>query len=181
MHDNFGETLKAHYTEFIEQLPNNNVAGFEEYKIVLLKNNRRFEGLTDVEIEDLRAAQSVSRLPAIYIQVLQTMGRSSSGIFMGTENIYGQLKLRKQDLQTSLSYKRAQGMPTPDLPENAFVFSSIKGIYFWYFIVDEDDPPVYYYYAGSSKFEQKSDLLSEWYFTQGIYGSYLVKLYRSNL
>lgn len=167
----FGEQLKNHYMDFIQRVKQDHSL-VPAHRVVFLIHNPHFEGFTDEQIEEIRKAQKVNVLPKIYQQVLQVLGKDHAGIFMGMEATFAELKYRKEDMQISLGYKRLEERPTPELPENAFVFFSLAGSRYVFFETqsEEDDPPVFFYSSGAPMFEKVADKLSTWFLEHGILG-----------
>lgn len=92
------------------------------------------------EIEEIKVAQKVSKLPSIYEQFLLAMGKSSGDLYIGEDVHYHRLLLIKeffnQELQT---YKVSFS-----LPNDIFVFMSHHDVAFLYFLTESsDDPEIY--------------------------------------
>ena len=61
-------------------------------------NQGPFKGCTPEEIETLKKAQRVRRLPEVYRQFLLAMGHSGTGIlFVGSDSNYSELLTMKDD------------------------------------------------------------------------------------
>jgi hypothetical protein len=155
---NFGQKLENYYLSHINETKS------RKRGYLFFAYHGNFEGLNSEEIEQLRVAQAVERLPHIYVEFLQTMGRSSGGIFTGCDLNFETLLELKKILLRFMEVNRQSGMEIPLLPEDAFVFLSIQGVDFFFFRTDslEDDPAVYYYFDGMKKYYEVTSSLSLW-------------------
>lgn len=89
----------------------------------------QIEGCIDEEIEALRRAQGVSRLPAPYEQFLRACGREAGSFQHGTVALYPLVAEGKESMLETLE---DAGNPF-QLPERSFVFTDHQGYHFWYF------------------------------------------------
>lgn len=113
----------------------------------------RCVGCSDEEIEKLMMDQGVSRLPRLYREYLEVMGKSGilSSIYPGSDWSYEHLLNIKQDWQEDLIMYRQ----TFIVPEKAFVFFQHGGYEYRYFITDTDygggDCPTYMWSSDNSE------------------------------
>ena len=114
------------------------------------------KGCTTEEIEQIRQAQNVERLPEIYRQFLLYMGQGSGRLFASCDYTYGRLQSMKQELEHQIRVNHAQLLP----PE-AFVFLyDTADIYYWFCTNAGDDPPVFYHEDGHSDFVKIAESLT---------------------
>src|SRR5262249_7602915 len=142
----FGDKLKSHYIHHIQQAKSSKETSFFTLWVQSAYHGI-FEGLSGAEIEKLRLAQSVDKLPSIYLEFLQVMGRKSGGIFAGCSVSFDELLSLKAELQMIQKYHDVE---QPPLPANSFVFLAIQGVDYFFFEAtqNQDDPAVYYYCDG---------------------------------
>jgi hypothetical protein len=155
MSEHFGEKLKAHYLEYIEH---------EETKMPWWRDpaHRVYEGLSEVEIQQVMEVQQIERLPKIYIEVLQTMGKTSGGI-LGN---FRKLLTVKQSMFSILEHNQRNynGIAAPT---DVFVFDETNGDEFFFFETrstqnNPQNPPVFYYRSGGKKLHEIAPSLSNW-------------------
>lgn len=167
MSGHFGEALKQHYLEHIRQVKTTGGTSFQA-RYLSYAYHGRFEGLTASEIDQVARAQGVSPLPRIYVEVLQTMGRSAGGIFVGCDVSFDQLLILKAALLEMMRQNRTAGIEVPTLPAHAIVFFAIQGTDFFFFEASPstDDPAVYYYQDGATQYRRVASSLSSWFWEQ---------------
>lgn len=120
-----------------------------------------FEGCSGAEIEIIKQAQKVERLPEIYIQFLLTMGKTAGGIvFRGSDYSYQYLLNLKRWAMELIE----ENDVSIQLPNDAFIFFMHQGYNFHFFHTNlGDDPSVYYFHDGERDFSLSAESLSDWY------------------
>jgi hypothetical protein len=164
MTNDFGEKLKSHYSNHIQQAKSRVDSLFlrlwsrDSYHGI-------FEGLTDDEIEQIREAQEVEKFPQVYVDYLKSMGRKHGGIFTGCSVGFDELLELKKVLYMMQDQHKG---PKPKMPANMFVFLGIQDVDFFFFEAtpDQDDPPVFYYMDGMDEYHQIAPSLSSWLWEQ---------------
>jgi hypothetical protein len=138
-------------TPFADELKNKYLQGAGRYA-------GKVEGCSEQEIEEIRLAQRVDRLPNIYRQFLAVMGREDGRLFLGTDVCYPEILEAKGAVAGLL---HINGNPFP-FPEDAVVFSVHQGYHITYFQTsnNEDDPAVYSYLEGDSEPDLAANHLS---------------------
>ena len=145
MLEHFGKRLKKHYQQ-------------------KSKVEHTYEGCSKAEIQEAMQAQEVKRLPKVYREFLETMGKQAgylgllwrSGIYYKCNHIlYMKRDLRRQ-MKASFNLS---------MPDDIFVFYQDIGDTFLFFYTDneDDDPPVYLFNDDESYFRLVSESLSEFF------------------
>lgn len=118
-------------------------------------------GCTPEDIEEMKMAQGVARLPAIYVQFMRLLGRNASPLFEGE---YYNCKDVKGLKQRAYEVFR-EDFPFFNLPSDAFVFYNHQDDYILYFLTntDENDPPVYLH-NDLGETRKVNEYLSDFYF-----------------
>ena len=106
-------------------------------------------GCSDEEVEALRVAQGVDRLPALYVEFMRQMGRADGGLgkpFDADFSYAAVIDLKSPELGYALPILRSLG-----LERENFVFLSDNGNFLYTFNTDDtiDDPVVYNFHEGS--------------------------------
>jgi hypothetical protein len=102
----------------------------------------RLRGLTDVQVEEVRTAQGVERLPAAYERFLRTAGRSGHALLVGTDAFYPVLLDVPAWTRELLEENDVAGL----LPPDAVTVALHQGYHAsWLTTWREDDPPVVEY------------------------------------
>lgn len=99
-------------------------------------------GLSDAEIEQVRADQEVSTLPVYYEHFLRRLGRQSGALLVGTDILYPDILGLKQDAADLLQENRVKGF----LPGDSVVFAMHQGYeFYWLRAGDVGNPRVFMY------------------------------------
>ncbi|GAB3424957.1 hypothetical protein [Flindersiella endophytica] len=102
----------------------------------------RLIGLTGAEVEQVRAAQGVERLPAAYERFLRTAGRSGHALLVGTDAFYPVLLEIPAWTRELLEENHVAEL----LPPDAVTIALHQGYHAsWLTTWREDDPPVVEY------------------------------------
>ena len=106
-------------------------------------------GCTDEEIEALRIAQGVERLPALYVEFMRQMGRADGGLgtFFEADFSYAAVvKLKSPEIGYALAILRSLGQE-----EGSFVFLSDNANFLYTFNTSDpyDDPVIYNFHESS--------------------------------
>jgi hypothetical protein len=104
-----------------------------------------FEGCSQEEIDALCKRQGVDYLPPLYISFLRTMGKRASlsarySLFIDSNVFYPDVLTKKEEL-----FEAAQenGLESPSLPSDAFVFeSNIYGHFYYFETAERDENPL---------------------------------------
>lgn len=167
MSGNFGESLKFFYEAYIAA---SKAVGEESFSsgYVATFFHGTFEGLNVDEIEAIRAAQNVAKLPRIYTEFLRVMGRKSGGMFTGCDVDFPAPLRLKQSVFAMIEENREENPNIPLLPDDVVVFYGCQDASFCYFRTarDTEDPAVYYYVDGATKSYSVSPSLSKWLLQQ---------------
>lgn len=118
------------------------ISTIEEFKNKLMTlgiaQEGDFRGCTEDEIQLLMDNQRVQRLPALYYELLRSMGKSAGHFEHDISFFFYDLFGKKE---VALASAKNLGW---DLPDDAFVFSVYDNRVFLYFrTIEGDDPPVY--------------------------------------
>lgn len=95
-------------------------------------------GSTDEEIEQLRIAQNVKRLPQAYIDFIKTLGNGGGNMFKGITIEWDRLldiKSETEGLREEFGF---------DLPSDAFVFEARYDYLIYFHTDNEEDNPICY-------------------------------------
>ncbi|PPK65611.1 SMI1/KNR4 family protein [Actinokineospora auranticolor] len=123
-----------------------------EAKIRQWRPDGAFAGLTDAEIEAVRAAQGVSALPAYYIGFLRRMGREAGAFLVGTDIFHPRILEVPEGARELL----AENDESHLLPDGAVVFALHQGyMAYWFDPNPTDNPRVHLYVEGR-------DAVREW-------------------
>lgn len=139
----------------------------EHFKRQLVDNRiltaHAIEGCSSEEIETVIKAQQVKRLPRIFREYLETMGKKGLGYnpYMGASWGCGPMKFLKDWARNSISRKGASFV----LPTDAFVFYDQGEDVYLYFRTDneDDNPPVHQYTVSSGVVVQLYDSLTAYF------------------
>lgn len=167
MAGNFGDALKVFYEAYIaasKMVGGNDFSS--SYAAAFFHGT--FEGLTPDEIEAIRVAQKVAKLPGIYTEFLRVMGRKSGGMFTGCDVDFPAPLTLKESLLAMMDENREENPDIPLFPADIVVFYSCQDASFCYFRTDRDteDPTAYYYVDGATKSYSLATSLSKWLLQQ---------------
>jgi hypothetical protein len=131
---------------------------FRKKLIELGYDAQSITGCDETEIEQIRVAQGVNKLPDIYKQYLLTAGQNTGGLYEGTDVTYKFVVNLKKWAKRLLIENGEEFV----LPDDAFVFLMHHGYQFMYFLTDntDEDPPVYHYIEGGDKIDKVYEHLS---------------------
>jgi hypothetical protein len=107
----------------------------------LIIPNMPLAGCSDKEIDEVKAAQGVKRLPEVYVQFLKELGNNAGQAFMRHFYSYPSLLWMKKSTLEGL-YEEKIAL---ELPDDAFVFMDLDGKYHHFFQTEnhDDDPLVF--------------------------------------
>lgn len=99
-------------------------------------------GCSSNEIESVKAAQGINRLPKVYQEFLEELGNEAGTAFSSYFYTYASLSWMKESAKEGLREENI----TLALSDDAFIFLDLHGkiYYFFYTDNDSDDPEVYY-------------------------------------
>lgn len=112
-----------------------------------IRGESPLEGLTDREIERLRADQGVRRFPVFYEEFLLRMGRRAGSLLAGTDAFYPALLGGKERGARLLAENGVEHL----MPEDAVVIAVHQDyMLYWIWPNSGEDPPVHEYVEGES-------------------------------
>lgn len=116
---------------------------YEKLIALGLADPQEIIGCSESEIEQIKAAQTVTFLPEIYVEFLRKMGKLAGNLYLGSDWAYPDL-LKLKLHASELLNENANSFV---LPDDAFVFLMHQGYQFMYFRTNDlkADPEVYYY------------------------------------
>lgn len=117
-------------------------------------NPQAIEGCTSEEIQAVISAQQVKRLPRVFREYMETLGKKGLGYnpYMGPSWGCGPMKFLKDWARNSIQKSETSFV----LPTDAFVFyDKSEDVYLYFRTDNEDDNPPVHQYTVSTKAEVK--------------------------
>ena len=129
----------------------------------LNQRGERLKSVSPMEIENIERKYEV-RLPSVYRDFLDLMGKSAGNYMLGSSVFYDELFSLKQGVEELVEENNLE-----PIPASAFIFWMHQGYQAAFFNIGEgDNPPVYYFTEGQDekKFILVEESLTNFFFEQ---------------
>lgn len=129
----------------------------------VISKPKEFEGCSQLEIDSLMQAQSVTFLPETYRHFMSEMGKYAKELFTRDSAYTCKYSGENKDVAIEILTENNSSL---QLPSDAFVFITYEVVGFAYFHTrpENDNPPVYSYFRGGLEFKLEANSFTDFLF-----------------